>query len=59
MILEALQGAGGIKYLQRQADESPSAFLTLIGKVLPLQIQGDKDAPLVVKVMKFGDHTPE
>ena len=35
MILAALDGAGGQAYLQRQADENPSSFLTLIGKVLP------------------------
>lgn len=40
MILGALDKAGGEKYLQRQADENPSAFLTLIGKVLPTTLQG-------------------
>ena len=40
MILGALEGAGGEEYLQRQADNNPSAFLQLIGKVLPTTIQG-------------------
>ena len=40
MILAALDKAGGIKYLERQALESPTAFLTLVGKVLPLQVTG-------------------
>lgn len=45
MILEALDGAGGVDYLQRQAEENPTAFLTLVGKVLPLQLSGgDKPA---------------
>jgi hypothetical protein len=39
MILEALHGAGGAAYLQRQADESPAAFLSLVGKVLPLDVK--------------------
>lgn len=39
MILGALHGAGGEKYLQAQATENPTAFLTLIGKVLPIQQQ--------------------
>lgn len=43
MILAALDGAGGETYLQKQADENPTAFLTLIGKVLPLQVQGDME----------------
>lgn len=45
MILEALDGAGGVDYLQEQARENPTAFLTLVGKVLPLQLSsGDKPA---------------
>lgn len=45
MILEALDGAGGVDYLQEQARENPTAFLTLVGKVLPLQLAGgDKPA---------------
>jgi hypothetical protein len=50
MILGALDGAGGQKYLQRQADENPAAFMTLIGKVLPTTLAGDPDTPLIVKI---------
>lgn len=38
MVLQALDSAGGVKYLQRQAVENPTAFLTLVGKVIPLQL---------------------
>lgn len=38
MILGALEDAGGQDYLTRQAAENPSAFMTLIGKVLPQDI---------------------
>lgn len=38
MILKALDGVGGVAYLQTQALETPAAFLTLIGKVLPTQV---------------------
>jgi hypothetical protein len=41
MILGALDKAGGIDYLVRQSKENPTAFLTLVGKVLPLQVNGD------------------
>ena len=45
MITQALDKAGGVDYLTRQADENPTAFLTLVGKVLPLQLSGgDKPA---------------
>lgn len=45
-ILMAAQAAGGgkkdglVKYLTVQAKENPPAFMTLLGKVLPLQIEG-------------------
>ncbi len=43
MILTALDKAGGVQYLQQQAQENPTAFLTLVGKVLPLQLNaGDQ-----------------
>lgn len=47
MILHALDGVGGAAYLQAQAKENPTAFLTLLGKVLPLQVTGKDDAPLI------------
>jgi hypothetical protein len=37
---------GLIGYLRAQATESPTAFMALLGKVLPLTIAGDKDNPL-------------
>jgi hypothetical protein len=40
MILEALDNAGGIDYLATQAKEKPAAFLALVGKVLPMTVQG-------------------
>lgn len=50
MILQALdeQPGGGISYLKVQAAENPNAFLSLLGKVLPMQVQGDKDNPLYI-----------
>lgn len=48
MILEALTNAGGAEYLLDQAHENPKAFLALVGRVLPMQIQGDKDNPVYV-----------
>ena len=43
MILEALDNSGGVEYLQAQAMDNPTAFLTLVGKVLPLQVAGEMD----------------
>lgn len=40
MILGALDDAGGRKYLKAQSISNPTAFLTLVGKVLPMTVQG-------------------
>lgn len=55
MILTALDGAhkdGGIGYLKQQAEDNPTAFLTLVGKVLPLQVAGDADNPVVHEIRR-------
>lgn len=44
MIVEALDKAGGVTYLVRQAEAKPAAFLALIGKVMPVQIEADVNA---------------
>ena len=41
MILLALDQAGGIKYLKARAADTPASFLTLIGKVLPQNINAN------------------
>src|SRR4051812_15148290 len=40
MVLGALDDAGGQQYLAAQAQANPAAFMTLLGKVLPLQLTG-------------------
>ena len=46
-ILQAAQQAGGeagmVGYLKEQADKNPGPFMTLLGKVLPMQIEGGGD----------------
>lgn len=50
-ILQAATAAGGeggmVGYLTLQATENPGPFLSLLGKVMPLQIAGDPDAPII------------
>lgn len=43
MINNALYKAGGEDYLLRQADENPVAFMGLIGKILPKDINANID----------------
>ena len=58
-ILQAAQDAGGEEgmsgYLKEQAEKNPNAFMGLLGKVLPMQVAGDTENPLTVKVMIGGD----
>lgn len=48
MILQALDGAGGVEYLQERANDprTASAFLSLVGKVLPMQLTGSDGGPV-------------
>jgi hypothetical protein len=50
-ILEAATLAGNedglVGYLKTQATANPGPFMSLLGKVLPMQIAGDEDNPVV------------
>lgn len=46
MILAALDKAGGADYLLKQSEKNPTAFLTLVGKVLPMTVAGDPENPV-------------
>ena len=46
MIVDALNDVGGVKYLADVAGSHPAAFLSLIGKVMPVQISGPNGGPI-------------
>lgn len=54
MIEKALHNAGGVDYLKRQAEENPSAFMGLLGKILPKDITfgGAGGGPIIVEMVK-------
>lgn len=52
MILKALDKAGGIDYLHAQSAENPVAFMTLVGKVLPLQVNADHSGNVQHEVIR-------
>lgn len=39
-IVEAFEKAGGVEYLVKLATEDPKTFCGLVGKVIPLQVEG-------------------
>ena len=49
MIIKALNNAGGVKYLTAQAHKNPAVFLGLVGKVLPMTIQGPGGSALIIE----------
>jgi hypothetical protein len=56
-ILKAAEDAGDgdmVAYLTQQAKENPGPFMALLGKVLPMQIAGDAENPLVLNVTYGG-----
>lgn len=62
-ILKAAEQAGGddgmVGYLTLQATENPGPFMSLLGKVLPMQIAGDDDGgPLKVVIQRYADDQP-
>lgn len=48
MILGALGDAGGQSYLTRQATENPTAFMALVGRVLPLDMNANHSGTIGV-----------
>lgn len=42
-IEQAFDDVGGSKYLSKMAMEQPAAFMTLLGKVLPTQVEATVD----------------
>jgi len=57
-ILQAAQNAGGeggiAGYLTLQAMENPGPFMSLLGKVLPTQLDDGDGGPLQVIIRRFG-----
>lgn len=52
MILEALDKAGGTNYLLTQAVDNPTAFMTLVGKVLPLDVNNTHAGKIIAEIRR-------
>lgn len=51
MILQALDDSGGVGYLATQARDNPGAFLSLVGKVLPMTVTGGDGGPVALTIL--------
>ena len=54
MILEAFDRAGGPDYLVARSQDQPVAFMSLLGRVLPMQVTGD-GAGITINIVKHGE----
>jgi len=53
MVTEALSAAGGVDYLVMQAYLNPGPFLALVGKTMPIKVEGDDSgAPTRIAVTR-------
>ena len=50
-VLQAFEEGGGVEYLKTQMTENPTAFLTLLGKIIPTQITGPNDGPVQIEAI--------
>lgn len=55
-LLRAAEAAGGkegmIGYLTAQATENPGPFMSLLGKVLPMQVTGAGEGPVQIEMIR-------
>ncbi len=53
MIAEALENSGGVKYLEARARKNPVAFMALISRIIPLQVEhtGKEGDPIIIKII--------
>lgn len=58
-ILAAFDRVGGVDYLAAQAVANPQAFMTLLGKVLPMQITGEDGGPVRIEVVTGVTRAPD
>lgn len=49
-IREAFEKAGGVGYLHKVAIENPAVFCALLGRVLPMEVQGTDGGPIQIVV---------
>lgn len=50
-VVEAFDKAGGVDYLVKLAKDDPRTFCGLIGRVIPLQVEGEMDQNIVFKTV--------
>ena len=50
-VLQSFEIVGGAQYLAEQARLNPTAYLSLVGKVLPMQVTGEGGGPVSIQIV--------
>jgi len=58
-VLVAFDGIGGDHTFQRWAKSNQTAFYKIMARLIPLEVVGNQDQPVAVKVMFGGRYKPE
>ena len=53
MIRGALSAGGGQKWLEEQMKANPVAFMTLLGKILPMQLTGSASEEIKISLVNY------
>lgn len=53
MLKASFSRVGGIEYLVKQAEENPTAYMTMISKLLPKQVEVSGDIGVMLLVKDF------
>lgn len=51
-VLQSFATVGGAAYLAEQARANPTAYLSLVGKVLPLQVTGEDGGAVQISMIE-------
>lgn len=54
-LLQSFEHIGGFEYLATQAYENPTAYMSLLAKLLPTQLEGSAENPIRLNLSKIDD----
>ncbi len=54
-ILEAFEKTGGVGYLVKISKTDPKTFCTLLGRVLPMELDASVNGDLTVNIVRHGN----
>lgn len=53
MVRGALEALGGQEYLTAQGQANPTAFMTLVGKIIPSELSATVKSDVIINIVEF------